>query len=54
MTVTAQASLNSPRRRAAMAFTGMLSPITNPTNRSTGAATRRRCDSNTAGRHQVS
>jgi hypothetical protein len=37
-----------------MAFTRMLRPITNPTNPSTGAATRSQCDSNAAGRHQFS
>jgi hypothetical protein len=37
-----------------MAFTQMLHPITNPTIPWTGAATRRRCDSNAAGRHRIS
>jgi hypothetical protein len=32
----------------------MLRPIANATNPSTGAATRRRCESNAAGGHRVS
>jgi hypothetical protein len=54
MTVTTQASSNSPHRWAAMASAQTLRPTANPTNTSIGAATRSRCDSNAAGRYQVS
>jgi hypothetical protein len=37
-----------------MVSSQMLCPIANPTNPSTGAATRSRCDSNAAGRPRVS
>ena len=53
MNVTGEA-LSSSRRWAAMVSSRMLCPIANPTNPSTGAATRSRCDSNAAGRPRVS